>query len=267
MSFLISRAAFARRAGVSKPAITKACRHQLAAACVGTKIDAAHPAVVQYLSDKGGALTPEPTPPKKPTSKLTSAPPPRRKVAPAAPSEPTAPKKPGPKPPSEPTPNALGLTDDQLMSMPRGTNEELASYKKRIGPLVQRFGGEQPFKLFLEAMLRIESILKIRLENDVKAGRVVEREWIEKQIFGVMEGSWRNVVTDAAKTSSARAMTMTKSESTLEEIEAMTREVNSSHLSPARDKIIKLLEQQKKDEIQRDRNRSGSDDDDDGGDE
>lgn len=267
MSFLISRAAFARRAGVSKPAITKACKHQLAAACVGAKIDAAHPAVATYLSDKGGVLQPEPTPPKKPAPKLTSVPTVRRKAAPAAPSVPTPPKKPGPKPPSVPTSNAPALTDEQLMSMPRGTDEELASYKKRIGPLVQRFGGEQPFKLFLEAMLRIESILKIRLENDVKAGRVVEREWIEKHIFGAMDGAWRNVVTDAAKTSAARAVTMTKSGSTLEEIETMTREVNSSHLSPVRDKIIKLLEQQKKDEIRRDRNRSGSDDDDDGGDE
>ncbi len=48
----MSRAAFARLAGVSAMAISKAARKALKAACVGDRIDAAHPAAVAYLAAK-----------------------------------------------------------------------------------------------------------------------------------------------------------------------------------------------------------------------
>lgn len=54
---LVPRNAFAQLAGVSKPAITKACKGRLAPACVGTRIDLDHPAALAYLARGLGAPT------------------------------------------------------------------------------------------------------------------------------------------------------------------------------------------------------------------
>jgi hypothetical protein len=50
---LISRAAFAKLAGVSKAAITQHCRKLLVPARVGRRIDVLHPAAVRYLAHRG----------------------------------------------------------------------------------------------------------------------------------------------------------------------------------------------------------------------
>lgn len=61
---VISRAELARRAGVSKPGVTKACRGQLAAAVVDGGLLLHHPAVERYLlgtlldTDRWCALAP-----------------------------------------------------------------------------------------------------------------------------------------------------------------------------------------------------------------
>jgi len=46
---LHTRFDFAKLAGVSPTAITKACKHALAPACVGKRIDAAHAAAIKYI--------------------------------------------------------------------------------------------------------------------------------------------------------------------------------------------------------------------------
>jgi hypothetical protein len=249
MPVLISRAEFARRAGVSKPAITKACRHQLAAASVRDRIDVEHPAAAAYLAAKTGAPAPKPaptkptapTPPAKSAVSKPAAPTPRRKVAPAAPPAPTSSAKPAVSEPSAPTSNAPALTAEDWLSLPRGTNEELAEYKRRIMPLVRRFGGERPFKDWLEALKNIEAILKARLDNGEKAGRLIERAFVKAHIVGALDGMSRLLLTDSPKTIASRAVTMAKSGATSEEVETMAREIISSHLVHVRDKALKLL--------------------------
>jgi hypothetical protein len=51
---LVSRADVARRAGVSRAAVTKAARGALSAACVGAAVDLDHPAAAAYLSRRDG---------------------------------------------------------------------------------------------------------------------------------------------------------------------------------------------------------------------
>jgi len=55
---LMSKSEFARLAGVSPAAVTKALRSTLRDAEHGKRIDAAHPAAVKYLQDKANATTP-----------------------------------------------------------------------------------------------------------------------------------------------------------------------------------------------------------------
>jgi hypothetical protein len=59
---LVSRAALARLAGVSRAAITKACRGPLLAAVASDLVDLNHPAVVAYLARRRSSLA-QPTPP------------------------------------------------------------------------------------------------------------------------------------------------------------------------------------------------------------
>jgi len=47
---LVARSALAQLAGVSRPAVTKACRGRLKPACVGNRVDLDHPATVAYLA-------------------------------------------------------------------------------------------------------------------------------------------------------------------------------------------------------------------------
>jgi hypothetical protein len=53
---LVTRAEVARRAGVSRAAVTKAARGALGAASVGRMIDVDHPAAAAYLSRRGREL-------------------------------------------------------------------------------------------------------------------------------------------------------------------------------------------------------------------
>lgn len=55
---LVSKSEFARKAGVSAAAITKALRGALGAAADGNRVDMAHPVAVKYLQDKADAPTP-----------------------------------------------------------------------------------------------------------------------------------------------------------------------------------------------------------------
>lgn len=57
---LVSRAEFARQAGVSGAAVTKACNSILKEAVDGKRIDAAHQVAVAYLKEKAAAQTPPP---------------------------------------------------------------------------------------------------------------------------------------------------------------------------------------------------------------
>lgn len=57
---LVSRSEFARMAGVSAAAVTKALRGPLRDVADGKRIDAGHPLAVKYIEEKAGAMTPEP---------------------------------------------------------------------------------------------------------------------------------------------------------------------------------------------------------------
>lgn len=59
---LVSRTEFARMAGVAPASVTKACKSRLLPACDGKRIDAAHPAAVEYVENRARATTPPAAP-------------------------------------------------------------------------------------------------------------------------------------------------------------------------------------------------------------
>jgi hypothetical protein len=245
MPLLISRAEFARRAGVSKPAITKAMKGPLLAARQGNRIDCQHPAAAAYLAAKTAPPAPKPAPPAKPTvpprADKPSAPTPPAKKTRSAPSAPTPKAKPAPAAPSDPTPVNLSLPDEAWLQLPRGTDQELANYKAKLLPLVKRFGGEKAFQDWLKSLKDMELISKTRLDNGERAGHLVSRAHVKTHVFGLIDGMLRLLLTDAPKTIASRAFTMARSGHSLEECEAMAREVNASHVVHVKDRVRKAL--------------------------
>lgn len=59
---LVTRTEFARMAGVAPASVTKACKSRLLPACDGKRIDAAHPAAVEYMENRARATTPPAAP-------------------------------------------------------------------------------------------------------------------------------------------------------------------------------------------------------------
>lgn len=59
---LFSRTEFARMAGVAPASVTKACKARLLPACDGKRIDAAHPAAVEYIENRTRVTTPPAAP-------------------------------------------------------------------------------------------------------------------------------------------------------------------------------------------------------------
>lgn len=53
----MSRAEFARHAGITPGAVTKACKKSLAPATIGKRIDANHPAAIAYIENRTGNTT------------------------------------------------------------------------------------------------------------------------------------------------------------------------------------------------------------------
>ena len=96
----VSKAEFAKLAGVSKPAISKALRGKLAAALVDDRVDIDHPASVEYLRTRGKTVPARaPTKPPKKGSKPPPAPTRSAKKGAPEPPEPTEPRRSRPLPP------------------------------------------------------------------------------------------------------------------------------------------------------------------------
>lgn len=57
MRILVSRSEFARRAGITPGAVTKACKKSLAPATVGKRIDMSHQTAIAYINNRTGNTT------------------------------------------------------------------------------------------------------------------------------------------------------------------------------------------------------------------
>lgn len=241
MSRFVSKAELARLRGVSKPAITKACRGPLAAACDRDRVDLDHPLVVAYLDAKpkaGGAKgAPKtdgaPTETAKPVVKAPSAPTPATKSSHKRVVAPTV---------GNPVGAATIALEDEP-KRPRGTSEELASWAARLRPISRVFGTGRAFRDYLLALKELENIEKTRLDNGERAGRLISRGLVQTHMFAALDGMSRLLLTDSPKTIARRAYAMAKAGATAEEGEKMVKEIISSQIVHVRDKVLKALEQ------------------------
>lgn len=216
---LISRAELASIAGVSRTAITKACKKQLAAACVDDRVDGDHESVRKYLASKGAKLPPAPAaraaakPSKKRESKSprSSVPPPSINIS-------------------------IDDDDDDDASATIESHKELT-----LEALVDRFGSKRRYKDWLEALKKIEDIRKTRLDNDETEGRLIDRELIKTHIFGAFEAAFRRLLTDVPKTATRLIYEKAKSGVPVEQAELLLRERIQNQLKPVKATAERVL--------------------------
>ncbi len=244
MTRLISRAELARRAGVSKPAITKACKGALAAACERDRVDVDHPAVVAYLkakqplalADKGPLGGSEPAATAPPADAAPTAPtkPARRRVAKATPPAGTGPEKPFTAD-AAPTPDELDeaelereVADEKF----EGSAQDLANIARQLRPVVHRFGTRRGLKDWLDALNKLEEIRKKRLDNEETEGRLIARELVKTHVFGAIEGSHRRLLSDFPKTIARLLYASANAKESIEAAEAKVRSAVTQILKP-----------------------------------
>jgi hypothetical protein len=236
---LYSRTEFARMANITKQAISKACRNQLAPACDGKRINAAHPAAVEYLARHGtSARTPldgiarrsdraEPDPPIGPGR--AAAPPPDPVHSAQHPDETGQPL-----PPRRDPSKAVRLVSREV----RDVNEVA---DMTIREVVAKFGTVTAFRDWLMSLKKIEDVREKNLRNAEINGKLISIELVRTHVMGAIESMNRRLLADTPKTLARRLYAAAKSDVPIEEAERMTREIISSQLRPMADTAARVL--------------------------
>jgi hypothetical protein len=225
----ISRAEFARRCGVSKPAITNACKKELAPACVGDRIDVDHESARAYMARKGVRLG-EMVSAVPVAAAPAAAPTKGRKNAASVAGAPTTGRQ--RKQPRAATTPAPGPSPDVGSPLP-GSSDDLEDLANALRPFLERFGTDESFKLWLGALKEIELIREKRLKNEETEGRLISRELVKVHVFGAIEAANKRLLADAPKTVASRLFEIARSSTgSLEQGERLVRDELASHLRP-----------------------------------
>jgi hypothetical protein len=243
---LISRADMARLAGVSKPAITKACDGKLLGpACQGDRVDLDHELVAVYLKKRGkevpsaGATRSTKRAARGPTP---SRPAPAPFAAGAAGAQPPPPKRGRGRPrnPDDDPPKNVGHMRPPE-GVVEGSNQDLKQLTDLLDPMVKRFGTDLRFKDWLAALKDIELIHEKRLKNGETEGGLISRELVKLHVLGALESAFKRLLGDAAKTIAAKVANTIRSGGGLEEAQRQVREEISKQLKPVKDKAARNL--------------------------
>ncbi len=224
---LVTRSEFARECSVSPAAVTKWCKHEGAAACVGKRIDRGHPAAKKYAAEHGV----------KPTAHAK----PQRSASPT-PTVPTPPKGGRKRIDAMPTPDAARVIDDQPIAPQDVSEEDVLRYEHLpLRTLKQIFGTAVAFRDWLDALKKIVDIKEKQLKNAETEGRLIGRQFVATHVFGAIEASNRRLLGDAPKTIARRLYAMARGGSSLEEGEKVVREIISAQLRTVKSTAIRVL--------------------------
>ena len=224
MPNLVSKAAFAQMADVSAPAITKACKAQLAIVLVGKKIDADHPEAKAYIRRNKG----------------------KRKARSAQSRElrkrgrPAAKPKPQRKTTAKKQPNVD--TSDAEDFLNEDPNADIAEFLDlTLRQVVVRYGTEQRFSEWLRSVKILEDIKKAQIANAEKEGGLVSRSLVQHSVISPIITAHNRLLNDTPPTIARQVALMVKADEPVEACEKWIREQFSSHIQPMKDRIMKAL--------------------------
>lgn len=233
----VTRAEFARRAGRGRSRITEDCAGALKPACLaGGFIDAAHPAALAWCEKRKvdpaklvAPASPAAAPARAPTKPAKPA-----KSKPRAPTtSPKAAAKQKPLPPAAP-PGPAPM-------VPVAPTKTLAAYAELIDRLQTEFGSVIGFREWLKTRQTIALIREKERKNDIADGRLIEREFVDKHVFGLIDACFRQLL-DAPKTITRNVYGMAGGGRPIEEAEAKAREIISGLIEQMKTNVIRVLE-------------------------
>lgn len=231
MPRIVTRAEFARLAGVSRVAVTKAAARQLAAACSADRIDADHPAAVAYLEQRRGARPGSsaraPTTSRKAAPRRPPAPPARGPTAAESPPVRRAARR---RSPRKPPPEQKRITLDRL--------DELEA---DLAPIVEKWGTGRDIRDQLLALKELQVIRGKRLANEETEGRLISRDLVRTHVIGVIDAGNRRLLHDAPKTIAREVYAQAAAKVDVEQAEQTVRDIIGSQLAPVKTSAARLL--------------------------
>lgn len=266
---LVSKAEFARMAGVTHAAVTKAIANGLSEAMQGKRIDANHVLAVEYVKSKTPAeveiitqtvqcdpLHDEAIAYRESSGKTSVSALQRElrigynraKNIIDAINGVYAPK------PQEEKPVIRGYAarnDKRKKAAPETIDPEAmlleipeditAFADMSLRELVTRFGTDIRFLDWLKSIKMIEDINEKRLKNAVSKGELVGREIVKLGIIDPIDAAHIKLLTDGAKTIARRATAMHNAERSLDDIEKFVKDQITSFIRPIKAKVNRTL--------------------------
>ncbi len=273
---LVNKSEFARLAGVSAAAVTKAAKGPLLAAMDGKRVDAAHPLAVEYLAKQDRAqalpaatgldpLYEQAVEHCEGTGRYTASSLQRglkigyaratqilgtmtaagvtspQKSAAMAPSAPLQPK---PRPISgqqaakEARKREPPTPQDQIFEVP----EDIQAFADMtLRELIDRFGTEGRFVDWLNATQKIEAINEKRLKNATTKGTLISRDLVKFGVIDTFNAAHLRLMKDGAKSIAAGVVSKHSSGAELSEVEAFVSDILGSFIKPIKSKITRVL--------------------------
>jgi hypothetical protein len=207
---LIKRAEMARRLGLSRASVTKACRPggRLERACQGSAVNVLHPAARKWLALRAAARA--------------EAPPHESDAIPVDGADADAPELAEPVPVPELSPWQLGA--------------DLAELEQPLTALTERYGSAEAFAGWVRCRKMLEDARRAEMLRERVAGRLVARTTVVRMIDHV-DVAFRLLLTDAPRTVATRLGCPDTAAAT-----ALIRDVMSQHLEASRSHMVAALE-------------------------
>jgi hypothetical protein len=251
---LISRAEMARKLGLSRPAITKACREggRLANACAGSSINMLHPDAQRWLLERApelalpeirehqaDAATPARATPRRPPPARAPEPEPGLDEPPA-PAPRAARRRPAPPPPPVELPPIA--VDDDEPEPPRPIDElerelgtrgftNLAELAEPLTVLTERYGNAKEFEGWIRGRKALEEARKAQMLRERIEGRLIARTTVVRMVDHI-DTAFRLLLSDAPRAIATRIAPQDVAATA-----ALIRDVMSQHLVACRTKM------------------------------
>jgi len=224
----VRKSEFAKLAGVSGAAVTKASATTLKAALVGRQIDRNHPDAIAYVKKH---KQPDVIAVKKAVSKkVDGRSNPKHKAA-------------ARKSKRKKEEKDEGVIPGSLESLPEKI-QALADQSLR--ELAYVFGTDIAFLDWLKATREIERVHEARLKNQEKEGTLVHRELVKSGILDPIETLYSQILRDGAKTIAVKVMNLMEAGEPVEICEKAIRKELTSFIRPAKAKMERAIKGMKK---------------------
>lgn len=213
---LVSRAEFARRAGVSGAAVTKACDSILKDALEGKRIDLAHPLAASYIESKA----------KKQTQVVTEEP----KKKPHARGHVVAKEA-----------KKTGAPQEAEWGGIDGSQHISSLLDNTLREILDEFGTDIRFVDWLSAAQKIEVINEKRLKNAQTEGHLITRDLVKRGVIDTFNAAHLRLMKDGAKSIAAGVISKHAGGAELSEVEAYVSDILGSFIKPVKGKIARVL--------------------------